>query len=138
MSYYTDERYSVYSEHVTKARKHHHCDACKRTIAPGQLYMRVSMVWDSTAKTVKRCGACQKTHEHLRGLSPGDMWPEEKLDCGLEYVEEWGEKPPEEIARLPLISNEEASELLGNSGQGDEKRRKDDTTKPADYRSETG
>jgi len=51
-----------------------------------------------------------------RGILPGHRepgyWPREDLGCGLDYEEEWEREPPPEIARLPLLSDDEAGQLL--------------------------
>ena len=113
MSHCVDECYDVYQETVRRARKEHVCDACARTISPGHRYITVSVVYDGTARRYKRCGACQRTHEHLRTLCRDrDMWPDEELACGLAYEEEWECAPPDEIAALPLLSDEEVGKLL--------------------------
>jgi hypothetical protein len=113
VSYSFDEQYDVYDERVSKARKAHVCSACERSIDPGQLYVRVRWVYDGSADGVKRCGACQLTHEHLRGLGRDrDMWPDETLSCGLEYYEEWDADPPDGVAALPFLTAQDASDLL--------------------------
>lgn len=99
MSYVADEHYSVYDERFPRARKEHKCDACKERIFGGQRYAKVGIVFQGTANTVIRCLRCQKLHEHLRELGDGDTWPEERLNCGQRYEDEWGELPPE-IAAL--------------------------------------
>ena len=112
MSHYVDECYDVYQETTRKARKEHDCDACKLPIRRGDYYCSVHIVFDGRARSVKRCGACQTTHIHLRKLNPGEMWPNEKLACGLDYEEEWGNEPPDEIQALPLLSADERGQLL--------------------------
>lgn len=100
VSHYVDDSYSAYCESFRKARKAHKCDACKCDIPCGGHYCYISYVWDGSAYSVKRCLACQATHEHLRKLGRAKgMWPDEKLNCGIAYEEEWGELPPE-IAAL--------------------------------------
>ncbi len=100
MSHCVDESYDVYAESRTTARKSHECDACDGPIAPGDIYYRIRWVFEGSADGVKRCIRCQFIHEHLRGLGDGDMWPAEKLDCGEEYEQHWGRKPPPAIAEL--------------------------------------
>lgn len=108
MSYHCDERYDVYDERRTTARKAHECDACDQVIAPGDIYYRIRWVYDGSADGVKRCIRCQFIHEHLRELGDGDMWPAEKLDCGEDYEPHWGRKPPEHIAALAFWSRGES------------------------------
>lgn len=115
MSYESDERYTVYEERLHTAHKQHTCDACGRPISPGDVYCSVFTLWSDGSDSLKRCGACQKTHEHLRELCKSIeylMWPDERLACGLDYAEEWGDDPPEEIAALAFASDEERGKLL--------------------------
>lgn len=115
MSHVCEETYDVYCETPRKARTPKPCRACKRTIAAGELYMHVTWVFDGRADGTNRCGACQATHEHLRHLDHyGEMWPDEELNCGLRYREEWGSEPPVEIAALPFLSGAEASAKLAD------------------------
>lgn len=100
MSYEYDEVYAVYDECFPRARKPHTCAACKETIPAGHHYARVGIVDSEGANTVKRCMRCQRIHEHLRTLDPGTTWPDERLNCGETYRDEWGDDPPPEIAAL--------------------------------------
>lgn len=100
MSGYFDERYAVYSETCVTAVKSHDCSACGIAIPKGGRYYRVAWVFNGSAGGVKRCLACQVTHEHLRELCESEQWPDEKLSCGLDYKEEWDSEPPPEIAAL--------------------------------------
>ncbi len=100
MSHGIDEHYAVYDENRQRARKPHTCDACAETIPAGRRYYRVFVLFDGRAETVKRCARCQRIHEHLRELAPGDLWPDERLACGETYEGEWGCEPPPEIAAL--------------------------------------
>ena len=103
MSYdvYDAEPYAVYNEKVVTARKLHTCHACDELISPGYHYVRLGMVFDGHAKTIKRCMRCQRLHEHLRVKGAKmDMYPAERLDCGETYQDHWGEDPPDDIAAL--------------------------------------
>jgi hypothetical protein len=107
MSHAVDETYDVYTEKLRCAVKNHKCSACGETILKGTHYFSVHWVFDGTAQTIKRCARCQAIHLHLRTLSPGDMWPDEELNCGEEYREHWGKDPPKEIAELAFLRPEE-------------------------------
>jgi hypothetical protein len=78
---------------------------CSDPIRKGDSYWRISVVFDGRARTIKRCVRCQHLHVHLRELCQAagdaysDMWPDERLACGLDYSEEWG-PIPQEIAAL--------------------------------------
>ena len=109
----------VHETRIRKAAKRHTCQACGRAINPGDFYANVFVVWDGNTDTIKRCGSCQRTFEHLSELcskrrkETGDMlFPDDSLGCGLDYAEEWGGDPPPEIAALPLLSDAEAGQLL--------------------------
>jgi len=107
MSCSVDDVYSVYDERFPRARKRHMCDACDDTIEPGHVYARIGIVFDRRAYTIVRCLRCQALHEHLRekcrAHRDGDRWPDEHLDCGLDYEEEWGPLP-DEIAALAFVT----------------------------------
>ncbi len=112
MSHSFDEQYSVYDENFPKARKPHTCEACKEPIAVGHRYANVKIVFEGSAETVKRCLRCQEIHEHLRKLGDGEMWPDEKLDCGEEYRDHWRKDPPPEIAALAFELPEETQRRI--------------------------
>lgn len=107
MSHAVDMLYDIYNEQHVRAHKEHRCGACHEAIAPGHTYWRVHIVFDGSARTVKRCERCQALHLHLRGISNDwDIWPDEELNCDQSYEEEWGELPPE-IAALAFVRPEE-------------------------------
>lgn len=114
MSQAYDETYDVYDERVRRAAKPHTCCACRETIEPGHRYYVIGVVFDGSAESYKRCLKCQTTHEHLRGLAPGELWPDEKLNCGEEYTEHWGCEPPPDIARLAFMTQAEAQVELAD------------------------
>jgi hypothetical protein len=99
-----DGQASVYRETPRTARVPHKCSACREAIAPGHRYTVIAIVFDGEVKSLKRCARCQALHEHLRGLcrteGDRDEWPDERLNCGHTYSEQWNREPPEEIARL--------------------------------------
>ena len=112
MSHDCDDHNTVYDERRVKARKAHTCGACRETIQPGHDYVRVGIVYDGSASTVKRCLRCQALHVHLRSKCAevsSDMWPDERLACGLTYEGEWGDLP-EEIAALAFKTGADMQE----------------------------
>jgi hypothetical protein len=114
MSYYADGVCDIYRESFRKARKERKCAACHAIIRPGDYYCNLFTLYDGDVESINRCGACQRTHEHLRALCRAkdrDMWPDERLGCGLTYEGEWGEVP-DDIASLPFLSAEERGVLL--------------------------
>jgi hypothetical protein len=113
MSHACEEYYTLYEESFPRARKEHVCAACKETIRGGDRYARVFILGgDKTAETVKRCLGCQRIHEHLRQLNPGETWPDERLACGEDYEDEWGGPPPEDIARIAFMTPDEMQREL--------------------------
>jgi hypothetical protein len=102
-----------------RARKSHKCAACKETIEIGHRYTITSVVWDRTAESIKRCAKCETIHQHLRQLCRGskeELYPAERLDCGLKYEDEWGPLP-DEIAALAFMSQDEAQRLAPGAGE---------------------
>lgn len=115
MSYsYDDCGYAdVYKDTVRKARKQHKCTACSKPILPGHYYVSHFSVNEGQADTIKRCGACELTFQHLKEIGKKvGMFPAPALDCGLDYEEEWGTEPPDDIADLVFLSPEESGQLL--------------------------
>lgn len=116
MSDIATEPCSVYRQKIVKARKEHACSACRAKILPGHYYSRVFCVFEGEAETFRRCGSCEVTYRHLTELCrhhpDGDIAPLFDLSCGKDYAEEWGDEPPDEIARLPFLSADERSALL--------------------------
>lgn len=109
MSYTADETYDVYHERVVQARVAHTCAACREQIFAGQMYTKVSMVFDGRASSVKRCARCQKIHLHLREMGADcDAWPDERLGCGQKYEDEWGQPPPDSVAAAAFLLPGEA------------------------------
>ena len=115
MSHEVDEYYAVYDKRVRRAAKDHQCSACSATIRAGDRYIDARIIFDSTAETVKRCGRCETIHTHLVKLGDGETWPDERLECGRDYIEEWRQEPPEEIQALIFATHEEASALLAST-----------------------
>jgi hypothetical protein len=102
----------VYSERTIRARKAHKCSACKATIRRGDYHARVEALCDGRWERVRRCGRCQATYKHLFKIGQRDgMQPDWSLNCGMRYEDEWG-PVPDEIARLPFLTDDEASALL--------------------------
>lgn len=101
MSYSSGEHYEVYDERNLTARKQHTCAACGESIEAGHRYTKVFTLYDGNARSIKRCARCQTLHLHLRDLDPyEELWPDEQLNCGSSYEDEWCEPPPDEIAAL--------------------------------------
>lgn len=101
MSHSCDETYAVYRELRVTARKPFECDCvpCSVTVRAGDGYMKVTTIHDGRVETIRRCLRCQHIHEHLRELGE-DMWPDERLNCGHTYQDNWECEPPPEIAAL--------------------------------------
>ncbi len=114
MSYMFDETYDVYIEKKRKASKSHVCSACKEAIHPKEYYFNISCVFQGEAATIKRCARCQTMHLNLRKMDKDceDLWPDEKLNCGEEFEEHWGEPPSREMVELAFITPKEAQKLV--------------------------
>ena len=111
MSHYCDEPYDAYSCRTIKARKTHECSACGGVIEPKHRYVKIGMVYDGSASTVKRCLRCEAIHTHLSTLGRDqDLYPAERLDCGQSYKDEWGKEPPPEIAALAFKTGADMQE----------------------------
>jgi hypothetical protein len=100
MSHQPDGTYDVYHEQQQTARKQHECEACDLKIEPGHRYTRLYVLFDGRKESYKRCSRCQLIHEHLRTLAPGEMWPDERLNCGTLYESEWERPTPGWLAAL--------------------------------------
>lgn len=115
MSHTIDELYSDYTETLRCADSEEvSCAACHEPVAFGHCYYDILITEgdvdsddeDERNETeLVRCVRCQRIHEHLRTLAPGDMWPDETLNCGEEYEEHWDKPPPPEIAELAFKSS---------------------------------
>ena len=108
MSSYCDERAEIYDDSWRRARKDHKCCACHRAIRKGEKYSRTFVLFDGDVSVYVRCVGCQTIHLHLRTLGDGEMWPDEHLNCGEEYVQHWGVEPPPLIAALAFATPDEA------------------------------
>ncbi len=121
MSESCDETCTVHRHKIVTARKEHKCSACRSVILPGHRYASVFTLFEGEADTIKRCGSCEVTWQHLKKLCDGhndqhenrgdSLYPREDLGCGKDYEEEWGDIP-DDIAALPLLSADERSALL--------------------------
>jgi hypothetical protein len=86
-----------------RARK---CHACKEPIAVGARYHRTAYLFGGSWEVTARCERCQAIYEYLDAKirfqpnGPDLEHCNERLNCGHEYRERWGEDPPPEIAAL--------------------------------------
>jgi hypothetical protein len=83
------------------ARKRHECCACEIPILPGHGYWVIASCWDGRVHSWKRCLRCQIIHDALVPLcSINDEWPDEELNCGHTFEENYDRPPPEWLASL--------------------------------------
>jgi hypothetical protein len=83
------------------ARKQHECCACEIPILPGHGYWVIASCWDNSVHTWKRCLRCQVIHDALVPLcSARDEWPDEELNCGHTFEENYDRPPPDWLAAL--------------------------------------
>ena len=104
----------LYRTQKHRARKDHRCQACRRRIRSGDNYTKTTIIQGGEVERFKRCGACEATFNHLQELcwDHDSMWAAcPALNCGMKYEDEWGDVPAE-IARLPFLTDDEASLLL--------------------------
>ena len=67
-----------YLERVVVARKPHTCVECRRVIAPGHRYERITGLWDGKWDTFRMCLACSEISHLLScgGRVFGILWDE--------------------------------------------------------------
>jgi hypothetical protein len=95
------EPVAYYRETRRTARKQHDCCACEIPIQPGHTYWVIATCYDGSVRGWKRCARCQLIHVELRPLcSENDEWPDEKLNCGHTFEENYGCPPPAWMAAL--------------------------------------
>ena len=56
---------SAFWESRPRARKAHECDECRNEIEKGEVYWRVSGVWDGEFSHYKMCGGCETLRDLL-------------------------------------------------------------------------
>lgn len=118
MSHEIDECYAVYCRTRRKARLAHVCCACAEAISPGHQYIYVATVFEGCARSYKRCLRCEAIFDELvKRLRDSDQWPDERLNCGHEWSENFDGPPPDEIARLAFLTPAEIQAELGKTTQ---------------------
>jgi len=127
LSHEVDEAYDLYHKTRRKARKEHRCCACGETILSGHVYVYVGLVWEGRGENYKRCLRCDTIFDAIVARQQAasrhgyaDQWPDEDLNCGHTWRENFEEDPPEEVARLAFMSREEAQETLTKKMGADE------------------
>ena len=112
---------AIWDSEMRKARKAHMCNACKRTITPGERYEHTDTMHEGSFGYHKRCAPCVAIYEHLRaklwderrafcrtplGQWDGDFDPiteeiSHLLDCEhRDYAKRWGVEPPAWVQAL--------------------------------------
>lgn len=95
------EPVAYYRETPRTARKQHECCACEIPILPGHRYWVIASCWDGRVHSWKRCARCQLIHEQLRPLCrENDEWPDEELNCGHTFEQNYDRPPPAWMAAL--------------------------------------
>jgi len=124
MSFDGDGEYAdVWRQTTRRARKEHACSACHQTIERGHLYVEHVIIGGGDVDNLKRCARCDAAiYQHLMALSSerrearrrgglGDFddfdQPMPALNCGHTYKEVHGVEPPEHIARLAFMTQDE-------------------------------
>ena len=121
MSQSYDEEAKVWSETHPKCRKVRECQACDEKIRVGDVYSRTAVLFDGKWETFVRCLRCNVMYHFLNKkiCAHGD-WDEAcapLLDCGHEYVENWGEEPPPEIVELAFLTPDEAQKRFSEAAK---------------------
>lgn len=65
MADYSEDRVTMISERITRARKQHKCAECNRRIEPGEQYLTEFYVFDGEHSSHKTCGHCQVVRKWL-------------------------------------------------------------------------
>jgi hypothetical protein len=114
MSQSCDETCPVWDEKRRKARKARKCGACGEEIRVGDVYSFTSALFDGAWTHYVRCLRCDEMYHFLSNkISRDGDWDEgcaPLLDCGHEYVENWGSQPPPEVVELAFLTRDEAQQ----------------------------
>lgn len=86
---YCDTDWTELSDEHRKARKHHECGDCGRTIQPGERYRHVVGVHTMGMTVVKQCAHCEAAAQWLVQVCRGYVWN----GVGEELQEHWTEEP---------------------------------------------
>lgn len=114
MSHDSDETYDVYYRATVTARKPHVCCACREVIGRGDTYVRVSVIYDHTASSYKRCPRCEHIFNRIvENLPDKYEWPDEDLNCGHEWVENLGIPLPDDLAELAFMPRADVQAIAG-------------------------
>lgn len=97
---------------IVRARKEHKCSACHEPIRRGDLYSYSFFVFEGDTSTVKRCARCETIYREVSARLDRYSVPEERLNCGHTWQENFGEDPPPEIAALAFVTPAEAQGRL--------------------------
>ena len=92
---------TLIAESRQRARKHHRCDNCQCSIAPGEVYLRQRSVCDGTLYVWKSHIDCMELAWKIGG---GDYTDGDPPLCGTEreYVTEWRGYYPHAVCRVEL------------------------------------
>jgi hypothetical protein len=107
----------AWRETIRRARKSHHCCACKEVILPGDRYHYSSGVWDGSGGDFKHCLRCWKMFLALQNamddVDGGGV--EITLDCGENWLDTIGDLP-EDVAALAFMTRAEMQVLYPDKG----------------------
>lgn len=96
-----------------RARKEHCCDACRQTIRIGDRYARIFVIWDREPAVWIHCARCNLLFGRIAGrhreLQTGEG-VQFDLDCGHSWQEIFDEPPPDDVARLAFLTQDEAQQ----------------------------
>ena len=93
-----------------RARKEHRCAGCDYTIRRGDRYHYQKQLLDGSFEEWRHCLRCWTMIMALLH-QPNVDWIEYGLDCGEDWVQNFGPLPPE-VERLAFMPPDEAQDLF--------------------------
>jgi hypothetical protein len=107
------EPFDVYpNNRIQRARVEHKCGACREPIRRGDMYSYTFAVFDGSPEAIKRCARCELLYRALVPIQPEDTACDPELNCGHTWEENFGDPPPEHVARLAFVTPDEAQTLF--------------------------
>lgn len=111
MGYYGDGPCEEYEHSMVPLKRAVVCSVtdCGAVIPAGSRASYTMSVFEGIRDAVWRCHRCERIYLHLQERCSAEnatswryraLCVDDRLDCGIDYEEEWGEEPPPEIAAL--------------------------------------
>lgn len=93
------------------ARKAHRCEACGEQISAGHRYHRGVQKYEGQMNTFRHCARCWALVECI--LAAGASSVQWDLRCGVSWQEAFEKEPPDEVAALAFMTQDEAQVMAG-------------------------